>query len=438
MLAAEIIRRKRDGHGLNDAELDFMAKGIASGSIGEGQAAAFAMAVFFTGMSPAETASWTRAMVASGGTLRWDRRALGGPLLDKHSTGGVGDKVSLVLAPMLAACGAFVPMISGRGLGHTGGTLDKLESIPGLRTHFEAAEIRGIVARAGCAIVGATDAVAPADQRLYAVRDLTATIESVPLITASILSKKLAAGLDGLVLDVKAGTGAFAASQDKARELADNLVSVGTQSGLNTVALITDMNQVLGRSAGNALEVVESIAYLTGSAADERLDRLVLALGAEALVLGSLAESPGEAHGMLRRSISEGTAAERFGAMLRAQGAPADFMGRPSNYLQPAKVVRPVYPEKQGYIEAMDVRRIGLAILELGGGRRRAGAAIDHSVGFAETAGIGEAVSAGQPMAMVHAASDADAERAASELSAAITLTDAPLPPPPVVVERRA
>ncbi|MGI9309659.1 MAG: thymidine phosphorylase, partial [Gammaproteobacteria bacterium] len=298
MLAPEIIRRKRDGATLTSDELTFLANGIADGTISEGQAAAFAMAVFFQGMYTEETAAWTHAMRDSGEVLNWSKQQFDGPLLDKHSTGGVGDKVSLVLAPMLAACGALVPMISGRGLGHTGGTLDKLESIPNFSTQFDQSGMQTVLEKSGCAIVSASESLAPADRRLYGVRDVTATVESIPLITASILSKKMAAGLDGLVLDVKTGTGAFASSLDTARDLATSLVSVGNASGLTTRALITDMNQVLGSSAGNSVEVIESLDYLTTGEGEPRFDQVVLELGIELLLLGKLADDRSGAKSM--------------------------------------------------------------------------------------------------------------------------------------------
>ncbi|MGF1609419.1 MAG: thymidine phosphorylase, partial [Kiloniellales bacterium] len=297
----EIIRRKRDGAALSEAEIAFMVEGLTSGALSEGQAAAFAMAVFFRGMERRECVALTKAMTRSGSMIDWS--GLGRPVLDKHSTGGVGDKVSLMLAPLLAACGAAVPMISGRGLGHTGGTLDKLEAIPGYDTTPGLERLRTVVAEAGCAIIGQTAELAPADRRLYAIRDVTATVESVPLITASILSKKLAAGLDGLVMDVKVGNGAFMAEPAAARELAESLVAVAGAAGLPTVALITDMNQVLGRSAGNALEVREAIDYLTGASRDPRLHEVTLALAVEALLLGGLAGDAETAQELLRDAL---------------------------------------------------------------------------------------------------------------------------------------
>src|SRR5262245_13813809 len=271
MLPQEIIRKKRDGGVLSDAEIEFFIEGLTDGSITEGQAAAFAMAVFFRGMEMPERIALTRAMMESGAVLDWSHEGLNGPIVDKHSTGGVGDKISLMLGPMAAACGCYVPMISGRGLGHTGGTLDKFDSIPGYQTQPDTSTFRKVVREVGCAIIGQTADLAPADQRLYAIRDVTATVESIPLITASILSKKLAAGLQALVMDVKSGNGAFMATQESARELADSIVRVASGAGVKTTALITDMNQVLGHAAGHATEMQEAIEYLTGVRREERL-----------------------------------------------------------------------------------------------------------------------------------------------------------------------
>ncbi len=329
-LPQEIIRKKRDGGALDASEIAEFIEGLASGRISEGQVAAFAMAVFFNGMSREETVALTRAMTGSGSRLTW--RDLDGPVLDKHSTGGIGDKVSLVLAPVVAACGAYVPMISGRGLGHTGGTLDKLDSIPGYATKPDLERLRAAVRTAGCAIIGQTDDLAPADRRLYAIRDVTATVESIPLIVASILSKKLAAGLDALVMDVKAGSGAFLPSFEATRELARTLVEVANGAGLRCSALLTDMSQCLGRTAGNALEVREAIDVLTGQAVHSRLREVTLALAAELLVLGGLAEDKAGAAGAAARALElgrgggafrpHGGCARRSGGRPRAAGAP--------------------------------------------------------------------------------------------------------------------
>jgi thymidine phosphorylase len=439
MLVQEIIRRKRDGAALNDAEISFLVRGIAEGTIGEGQVAAFAMAVFFRGMTMAERVALTRAMTASGEVLDWTGRRARAPLLDKHSTGGVGDKVSLVLAPLVATCGGQVPMISGRGLGHSGGTLDKLDSIPGYDTAPDLTTFRGTVEAAGCAIIGQTDDLAPADRRLYGIRDVTATVESVPLITASILSKKLAAGLDGLVMDVKVGSGAFASEEAEALELAQSIVTVAEGAGLPCVALITDMNQVLGRSAGNALEVGEAIAYLRGETPDPRLHEVVLALGAEMLVLGELAPDRVAAQRRLEAALQSGAAAQHFARMVTSLGGPQDLMEKPAQYLPAAPVVRPAQAARPGVIAAMDVRRIGLAVVELGGGRRDPADNIDHAVGLSAVAGIGEAVGPERPLALVHARAPQAAEAAELALREAVTIAEAPAPETPEtkVITRR-
>jgi len=437
-LPQEIIRKKRDGGRLADDEIAFFVRGLADGSIAEGQVAAFAMAVFFRGMEMAERVALTRAMAQSGRIIDWSSANLPGPVLDKHSTGGVGDKVSLMLAPLLAACGAAVPMISGRGLGHTGGTLDKLDSIPGYRTAPDLALFRKVVAEAGCAIIGQTADLAPADRRLYAIRDVTATVESIPLITASILSKKLAAGLQGLVMDVKFGSGAFMTEPERARELAESIATVATGAGLPTTALLTDMNQVLGRAAGNALEVREAIDWLTGTARDPRLTEVTLALGTELLLLGRLAPDAADARRRLLAACDSGAAAERFQRMVIALGGPADLVDRPERQLPSAPVRLPVASERAGFIVAMDVRALGLAVLSLGGGRSRPEDRIDHGVGLADVRGLGERVERGQPLTVIHARDDAGAARAAAAVRAAVAIADAPAPAGPVILDRIA
>jgi len=442
VLPQELIRTKRDGGRLPaDAVAGFVA-GLVDGSIGEGQAAAFAMAVYFQGLDADERAALTRAMAASGRVLDW--QGLPGPVLDKHSTGGVGDKVSLMLAPMVAACGGFVPMISGRGLGHTGGTLDKLDSIPGYRSTPDLATFERAVRDTGCAVIGQTDDLAPADRRLYAIRDVTATVESIPLIAASILSKKLAAGLQGLVMDVKTGSGAFMASLDDARDLADAIAETANRAGLPTVALVTDMNQVLGHSAGNALEVREAIGFLTGEEREPRLLAVTLALAGEMLALGDLAASPEAGADAARRALEDGSAAERFAAMVTALGGPAGLIERPDAHLPKAAVVRPVHPTTPGVVRAIDTRALGLAVIELGGGRRRVSDSIDHAVGLDRVAGIGEAVDGERPITLVHAADQAAAARAADAVRRAVTVgpetpaPGAPVPRPPVIERRTA
>ncbi|GAB4226500.1 MAG: thymidine phosphorylase [Kiloniellaceae bacterium] len=435
-LPQEIIRRKRDGKRLSGEEIAAFVAGITDGSVSEGQAAAFAMAVFLKGMTAAETVELTRAMTASGRQITWDGFDLPGPVLDKHSTGGVGDKVSLVLAPILAACGAFVPMISGRGLGHTGGTLDKLDAIPGYDTAPDIGTFQRVVAEAGCAIIGQTADLAPADKRLYAVRDVTATVESIPLITASILSKKLAAGLQGLVMDVKTGNGAFAAEMEEARDLAESIVSVATGAGLPTTALITDMNQTLGQSAGNALEVLECVALLTGGQGETRLREVTLALAAEMLLLGKLADTAPEALAKAEEALTSGRAAERFAAMVTALGGPADFLERAGEILPRAPLRRAVQAKAAGVVTACDTRAIGLAVIELGGGRRRVEDAVDPAVGFDEIVPLGQIVTASDPLAMVHAADEAAAERAAELLQKAFEIGETEPEPSPVVHQR--
>ena len=424
MLAQEIIRTKRDGGVLDASQIGAFVAGLVDGSWSEGQAAALAMAAFLNGLDTDETVALTRAMTHSGSTMDWAGENLGGPILDKHSTGGVGDKVSLMLAPMLAACGAYVPMISGRGLGHTGGTLDKMDSIPGYQTAPSSDMLRAAVRGAGCAVVGQTADLAPADRRLYAIRDVTATVESIPLITASILSKKLAAGLQGLVLDVKTGNGAFAASMEMAQELARSLVSVANGAGLPTRALITDMNQVLGHSCGNVLEVWEALEFLSGQRRESRLREITTALCAELLVLGRLAGSHDDALTRIDRVLDDGSALERFARMVAALGGPADLVERPGRHLSAAPVSRPVPAARDGWVSQVATRDIGLLVIELGGGRRQAADRIDHRVGFSEVLPLGAHVRAGDPLAVVHAADDATAQAMARKLAATIALSD--------------
>ena len=415
MLPQEIIRKKRDGGQLARDEVAFLIKGLTDGSVAEGQVAAFAMAVFFNGMTADECVFLTEAMRDSGDVLDWSD--LDGPALDKHSTGGIGDNVSLILAPALAACGARVPMISGRGLGHTGGTLDKLDAIPGYRTQPDLATLRSVVAEVGCAIIGQTADLAPADKRLYAIRDVTATVESVALITASILSKKLAAGLAGLVLDVKTGTGAFMTTEENARELAKSLVAVANGAGMPTSALITDMNEPLASAAGNAVEVRNAVDFLTGDSIDPRLNAVTLALGAELLALSGLATGAVDGKQKIDDALSSGRAAEIFGRMTVALGGPSDFVENVGRHLPTAPVIRAVDPEQAGVVGAVDARAVGIAVVELGGGRVRAGDAVDPAVGFRGLAAIGNAVgSSDRPLATVHARDEAAAERAAARL----------------------
>ncbi|EAS49545.1 thymidine phosphorylase [Aurantimonas manganoxydans SI85-9A1] len=432
ILPQEFIRAKRDGETLDPDAIKAFIAGFDDGSVTEGQVAAFAMAVFFRGMARDETVALTEAMRDSGETLDWSD--LDRPVVDKHSTGGIGDNVSLMLAPIVAACGAAVPMISGRGLGHTGGTLDKMESIPGYSVTPDNATFRRTVREVGCAIIGQTGQLAPADKRFYGVRDVTATVESIPLITASILSKKLAGGLEGLVLDVKCGSGAFMASEADARALATSLVEVANGAGLKTTALITRMDQALASAAGNAVEVRNAVRFLTGEHRDAALEEVTLALAAEMLVLAGLAPDLTAAEAKARTALDDGRAAEIFGRMVAALGGPADFVERMDAYLPKAPVIRPIAATRQGTVTAVDARQLGLCIVGLGGGRTRPQDAVDHSVGLTELAAIGTVLGEGDPIAMVHARDGAAAEAA---VRAAYSFGDAePDGSRPAVIDR--
>ncbi len=424
MLPQEIIATKRDGGTLDDDAIRTFVRGLTDDGWSEGQVAALAMAVLLRGMTTGERAFLTMAMRDSGRVLDW---ALPGPVVDKHSTGGVGDTVSLLLAPALAACGAFVPMISGRGLGHTGGTLDKLEAIPGYRATPGLDELQRVVARVGCAIVGQTDEIAPADRRLYAVRDISATVESVDLITASILSKKLAAGLEALVLDVKTGSGAFMRSADEARTLARALVDVAEEAGCRCSALLTDMDEPLATAAGNALEVALALRVLRGDdPGEERLVEVSCALGGELLALAGSGESAAEGEARLRQALESGAAAERFGRMVAELGGPADFVERFEEHLPQAPVVREVAPAQPGRVQAIDTRALGWAVVEMGGGRRRAEDRVHPGVGLSGLAPIGARVGPERPLALLHLKDPADEEGAAARVRAAYRIGEEP------------
>lgn len=404
-LTQEIIAAKRDGSELPDADIRQIVAGIADGTVSEGQAAAFAMAIFFRDMSVKERVALTLAMRDSGTVLNWDE--LPGPALDKHSTGGVGDTVSLPLAAAVAACGGYVPMISGRGLGHTGGTLDKLDAVPGYITQPDNDLFRKVVREQGCAIIGQTADLAPADKRLYAIRDVTATVETIPLLTSSILSKKLAAGLHGLVMDVKFGSGAFLPDYGKARALADALVGVANGAGLPTTALMTDMDEPLASAAGNALEVTYALDHLTARRREPRFHAVTVALAAEMLLLGKLAADIDEARAKIEAAFASGAAAERFARMVAALGGPADLLERPEKHLAAAPIIRPVFPASSGIVQAIDTRGVGLAVVALGGGRTRPQDPIDHAVGIVALAGVADAVGGDRPLGLVHARDEA-------------------------------
>lgn len=432
MLPQEIIRKKRDGDSLTREEIAFFSKGIGDGSISEGQIAAFAMAVFFNGMSLDERVALTEGMRDSGEVLTW---ALDGPVIDKHSTGGVGDNVSLMLGPLVAACGGYVPMISGRGLGHTGGTLDKLDSIPGYQTMPSNALFRKVVEDCGCAIIGQTGDLAPADKRFYATRDITATVESSALITASILSKKLAAGLDALVMDVKTGSGAFMAEYDDAKKLAESIVEVANGAGVKTSAMLTDMNEPLAGSAGNALEVREAIEFLKGEGERPRLESVVMGLSAELLVLGGLSGDREDAKKSLRKALDSGRAAEVFSKMVCGLGGPADLVERSSAYLPTSLLSRDVEAKAGGWVSRIETRELGMVVLELGGGRRRAEDGIDNAVGLSEFVELGEKVEEGTPLCRVHAQTEEGLAAAERRVHAAIEISEQESGAQPVVYE---
>ena len=433
MLPQEIIRKKRDGHPLSDSEIQYYIEGIANGSVSESHIAAFCMAVIFKGMSVEETFSLTDQMVKSGDKLNW--KDLDGPVVDKHSTGGVGDKVSLMLAPIVASCGIYNPMISGRGLGHTGGTLDKLESIPEYNTTPDNSLFHSVVKNVGCAIIGQTANLAPADKVIYGVRDVTATVESVPLITASILSKKVAAGLDGLVMDIKTGNGAFAENLDFARNVGNSIIQVAKQFGMKSSAMITDMNQPLGDTIGNALEIKEVIDYLTGVRQESRLHEVVLALAAEMLVVAGLVDSTDKGIQKAKDVLDNGHAAETFEKMVSELGGLNDILKNSDSHFKSASVVKPIPASQSGYVSEIDTRAVGLAVVELGGGRKKASDSIDHSVGFTHVLGLGEKVEAGQALGYVHAQNEDQANLSIQMVNDAYSISDSSFLQTPTIIE---
>lgn len=433
MDARHIIEKLRDRQRLDPVELTGFAEGLASGAVSDAQAGAFAMAALLNGMSDPERVALTLAMRDSGDVMQWDLPA---SAIDKHSTGGVGDCVSLLLAPALAALGAYVPMVSGRGLGHTGGTLDKLEAIPGLKTEVTEERFHQIVEQVGCAVVSATGAIAPADKRLYAIRDVTGTVESIDLITASILSKKLAAGLDALVLDVKCGSGAFMTSIEDARALAQSLVTTSNGAGCKTSALITDMNQPLCPSLGNALEIMVVMEALTTGEVDNILCDVTCALGGELLALSGQAEDADLAAFALRDTLTDGSAAERFGRMITEMGGPADFVENWRDRLPSAPVVRDVTAGRAGYVGEMDGHALGMAVVHLGGGRLKGGEKIDPAVGISNCCMIGEYLDQDSLMATIHAKSVEEADAAEATLRQAIRVAEKAPDEPPLVYEK--
>ncbi len=430
MDARAINASLRKGEDPTRSELSWFAHGLADGRVSDAQAGAFAMGVCLQGLSESSRVALTLAMRDSGHVLDWD---LDAPVVDKHSTGGVGDCVSLVLAPMLASCGVYNPMISGRGLGHTGGTLDKLEAIPGYSVTPDETRFRDIVRDAGCAIVSASANIAPADKRLYAIRDVTGTVESLDLITASILSKKLAAGLQSLVLDVKTGSGAFMKTPEDARALAQSLVSTANAAGCPTTALITDMNQPLVPSLGNALEVDLCMRVLTGKLKGPLLE-LSVDLGVELLKTAGIEDGEPK----LRAAISSGQAAERFGKMVYALGGPLSFVDDWRRFLPEAPVIREVVAEQAGCVTAINGETLGLAVVDLGGGRRVETDQVNPAVGLTDVVRLGEQVAKGQPIAVVHAAREEQADAAAKMVQGAMTFGAEAPKDQPLTIERVA
>ncbi|GGE39346.1 thymidine phosphorylase [Actibacterium pelagium] len=433
MDARRLLETVRDQRPISPDAMTWFANGLASGEVSDAQAGAFAMAVLLNGLSHDDRVALMRAMRDSGSVLEWD---LPGPVLDKHSTGGVGDCVSLILAPALAVCGAYVPMISGRGLGHTGGTLDKLEAIPGLQTELSSDRLRDQTKRLGCAIVAASTEYAPADRRLYAIRDVTATVESIDLITASILSKKLAEGLEALVLDVKTGSGAFMEDPNDSKELANALVSTAQGAGCMTTALITDMNQPLAPSAGNALEVLSVMEVLTNTKKHDRLWQVTCALGGELLALGGLAADAEDGAGRIANAIETGQAAERFGEMVADQGGPVDFVEHWADRLPAAPVIVEMTAESTGYIGAIDTHALGMGVIDLGGGRNVQGDRIDPAVGLSDIVELGTSIMPGDPLLRIHAASADEAMRVAMDLQGAFVVADRPIDVPEIIQGR--
>ncbi len=434
MLPQEIIRKKRNHQILTKEEIDFFIKGVTEGSIVDAQTAALTMAIFLNGMNVEETTSLTQAMRDSGDVLNW--QGLGGPVVDKHSSGGVGDKVSLMLAPMLAACGAYVPMISGRGLGHTGGTLDKFDSIPGYQTIPSNELFKKTVQEVGCAIIGQTGSLAPADKKIYALRDVCATVESIELITASILSKKLAAGLDCLVMDLKCGNGAFMESLERGRALARSIVNVANEAGTKTKAVLTDMNQVLGRTAGNAVEMQEAVDYLKGEKVDSRLHKITMELCAELLVLSKISTDTKSAKERLQKVLDSGKALEKFAQMVSALGGPKDFCEHPQKYLPQAAIIRPVFAKEKGYVSAQDTRGIGLSIIELKGGRTTPEQKLDYATGYSDFCQLGDEVDEKTPLAIIHAQTEDEFAKAAENLQRLIKVSSKKPEPSPEIIEK--
>ena len=431
VIPQEIIRLKRDGQVLDEQAINGFVSGLVDGNFSDSQVGAMAMAIFQRGMSLDERVNFTKAMMHSGDVLSW--QDFDGPIVDKHSTGGVGDKVSFMLAAIVSACDGYVPMISGRGLGHTGGTADKLESIAGFNVQPSISEFKRIVKDVGVAIISQTDNLAPADKRLYSIRDVTATVESIPLITASILSKKLAAGLDTLVMDVKVGNGAMMNNLTDAKALAESIVSVANGAGVKTQAIITDMNQVLGTSAGNAVEMYETAKYLTGKQREPRLHKVVQSLASAMLINTNLASNEKDAHEKIERVLRSGLAAEVFDRMIAALGGPTNFIEKPWDSMTKANVILEVKAAQHGYIATMDTRAVGMSVVGLGGGRTAPRQKVDHTVGFDRILPLGVQVNRGEVIARVHAKDEDSANAAIAQFNNALSYSEESPKLPPVI-----
>ncbi|WP_018693263.1 thymidine phosphorylase [Algicola sagamiensis] len=423
LLPQNVIQKKRDGQILTPEEIAYFVQGIKSGEVADAQVGAFTMAVYINGMQPTETANLMGQMKDSGVTLDWSDAEFDGPIVDKHSTGGVGDVVSLMLGPLVAACGGYVPMIAGRGLGHTGGTIDKLEAIPGYNTNLSIEQFRQVTKEVGVSIIGQTSDLAPVDKKIYAIRDVTATVASIPLITASILSKKLAAGLENLVMDVKFGSGAFMPTFEESRALARSIVDVAKAYGTPTTALLTNMNQVLAHNAGNALEVKEAVEFLMNQNINPMLKSVTVALGAEMLVISGICNDIHDAEKRIEHALTSGKALEVFSKMVAAHGGPIDFVERYDEYLTLSEVKYPVYAQQEGFVQTIDVKEIGMSVVQLKGGRAHPDQELDLSVGIEAMLPVGAPVQADTPLCYIRATNDADAQRIAEMVRTTIKIS---------------
>ena len=423
MIPQEIIRKKRDKKPLSKEEINEFVKGLTDGSFSDPQIAAMSMAIFSNGMIPEETVYLTEAMTNSGDTINWSDTVDSELVCDKHSTGGVGDKTSIVLAPILAACGLYVPMISGRGLGHTGGTLDKFDSIPGYNTQPNLDMFKKVVKEVGCAIIGQTSNLAPADKKLYSIRDIVGTVESLPLITSSILSKKIASGLKSLILDVKVGNGSFNSTIEISRELSQSLVSVAKGAGLKCEAIITDMNQVLGKSAGHTLEMLECIKYLKNEIKDYRLEKITNEL-ISSLLMMVLRISKEEALKKINSVISNGQAAEKFEKMVHALGGPSDIMSSHDNHLKIKAIKKDIFSTQTGWVKEIKTRDLGLILIELGGGRKQVTDKINFNVGYDHVLKVGDKVDTSTPLLTVYTNSEDDYENVRKKIADCFVIVD--------------